>query len=149
MRYALNTVPVNGGATLYGTSTAILIQIGANGYSAKQKHAQSAAALIDLGAAGVSLLAKTAISKAPIVVGATGNGKVARKGETGAANIVIDGRHGIPDPMPRPRPIAAGHPSRVVMVMPDQRVVIVPAPSRDVLVRPDNRTIYCTELDNV
>lgn len=141
MRYALNTTPINGSARLYGKSTAILIEIGATGYSSKQKNARSTAALVDVDASGAMKQALGGRGTAPIEINADGLGRLGLKGYGQAADMIISARHGIPNPMPRPATIARGHPSRRIIVGADQRVVIVPADDRSVTVAPDNRTV--------
>lgn len=132
MRYALNAVPINGSARLYGKSTALLISIGASGFSAKQKHASSAAVLVSVTAAGAGQMAKTAKSTALLAIDADAAGKLARRGETRGASIDVDAKHGIPNPMPRSPKIGDAHPSRVIIVQPDNRVIVVPREDREV-----------------
>lgn len=132
MRYALNATPINGGARLYGKSTALLITVNASGFSTKQKHAQSTVALIDIAGAGALKKALSAISTAEFSLGGIAFGRLGRRGQSNEAGFVLGARHGIPNPMPRSPKVGPAHRSRVIMVQPDSRVVIVPSEDREV-----------------
>jgi len=139
MRYALNSAPINGNARLYGNSTALLVEIGATGYSNKQKHAQSTAALVEVQAAGTILQAKTGRGTAPIVVDAIGQIKRAMIGLSQAASVAIEARHGIPNPMPTRMWIVGQNSTRMVVVPAEDRGVELPAEQRSIIVQPDRR----------
>lgn len=142
MRYALNTVAVNGSARLYGRSSTAAIVFGAAGFSTKQKRGTSQPALIALTAPAAALKqAKVGRGAAPVVYGAAGAIKRAVMGRASAARIALTAKHGIPDPMPLRTSVAAPNAERMLIVGADQRVVTVPFDARSVVVSPTYREI--------
>lgn len=128
MRYALNTVPINGNQTLYGYGVAD-ITVTASGFTNKQKTGVSTAALSEVLAVGAGVLAKTALSNAEVVLDADGEMTKAVPAYSSAVLIDISARHGIPNPVNIPSEFNPTHGSRVFKVQREDREIQVYAES--------------------
>lgn len=115
MRYALNTVPLNGWATLYGAGTADIV-VGATGYSSRQKTGTGVAALTDIDASGALKKAVGSSGTAAIALDAAGALKQAVTGTSLPADLALGARHGTPSPKLVPATFSSAHPSRIIVV---------------------------------
>jgi len=141
MRYALNTAPINGYQTLYGSGVASIV-ISVTGYSAKQKTGVSAAAITDIEAIGALKKAKHGSGIARISVDADGKIKKGRPGYGKAVTVSLSGRFGIPDPKLPPSQFYLAHRSRIIYVQYSDLASVVGIENRTVRVQKENRTIY-------
>ena len=141
MRYALNTVPLNGNQTLYGSGVAD-IEVIARGYTAHQKTGVSAAAITDITATGTLKKAKYGSGIAQISVDADGAIKKGRPAYGNAVTVELSGRFGIPDPKIPPSQFYLAHRSRIIYVPIEDPKFVVGIENRTVLVQRENRTMY-------
>lgn len=142
MRYALNTVAINGWATKYGYGTATMA-LHLSGIDSSQKSG-SGIATMSVFASGSGTRAKTGSATATMRIEGFGGGKIARTGR-GEAVLQLRGWHGIPIPCPTPDVFWPTHPSRVVNVGPDVYVAPVEQDFRAAAVLHEDRTLYVTK----
>lgn len=122
MRYALNTVPINGNQILYGYGTAALA-LTASGFSSRQKYGVSTAALTVLTASGQMKKAKSGSGTASLSLTAAGTMKQAVPAYGQAAAMTLTARYGIPRPKYIPPGVTNGHPSRELRIPADGRII--------------------------
>lgn len=123
MRYAINVVAINGSQRLYGSGVAF-IQLGASGFSSRQKYGISTAAVTELFAVGAMKKARPGTGAAAMLdLDANGNLAQGTPGRGDDAPLSLFASYGIPRPRYIPPGVTVTMSNREVRIPADGRIV--------------------------
>lgn len=142
MRYALNTVPVNGWLTYYGEGTAD-VEVDAEG-SPTGMQVGGGTADVTIDVAGQDVAGIGGAGVADVRIDVVGKEQFGVGGSSAPLDVAIDLRLAIPRPGAVPAEYRPAHASRVIRIGPQSTAQRIASPSRTHRVPPEVRTLYVT-----
>lgn len=143
MRYALNTVPINGNETIHMMGTAAMA-LDASGLTNKQRPFTASIASMVFGASATMVHGKALAGSAAIVLGASAYLKHTTPLRSDPAAMVMGLGWSIPHPKTIPAQFNPSHISRIGRIRDEWRDAEVPTNDRHRDVPPEPRTGFVT-----